>query len=947
VTDRPPKKSAPSGRNPRTFRCPACRRTYTADIGPGRKVQCICGNRFYLHEADFVDDSEHAAPSGTDRPEAIQPVEDVLPSGSELGRCRIIRVLGSGSTGTVYLARHTVLEIPVAVKVLNRRVAASPEFRQRFLREARTAAELDHPNIVRVLDAGEENGVLYQVIEYVEGGTAADLLREHKQLPVQRALRIARDACRALVEAEKRNIVHRDIKPQNIIITPDGQTKLADLGLARHVADSGKTAGVTQTTRGLGTPYYMPPEQIRDARRVDTRADIYALGATLFHLLAGEPPFTGRNSIEVLKRHLDEPAPSILERRPDVPRSIDLILKRCLEKGPQDRYQSAGELLHDLEVVLRNPHVAAKQLIAGRMLRRKRSNLQRTRMEWIALLALLVLVLLPFAWQSPPARPRNPESAIPPANAALDQQIQALQEELSHPRVGLLRQARIWAQIAALEFRANRTQRALESLQRFAHVLRQTPMSRRRPVLADFTHAVLTFLSVPPDDERLRETMSVLRGMTRDVSPPRNLVFPIEALRDLAARAELHARVQPEPDYWAALIYTRSNPDEAVDFLFPQAPAVTPPASRDEATETSAGESEPPASPAGGMGWAVHRRLLWRLPMPPLFRATFEIIAPPGNAPFLVTCALFTDPAWLYIRRRPCPLAVNVRRTDSGKGVVVVHTPDGMKTLSAPVRQKTGVIRVQIAAALPEVTVRIAGKLVYSGRPVGDAAALPSGARAFGVFAEGPVKLRNLALHLPAEELVIAARGPRFYCARPFGYGVERVDRTCMVQKAAASCDRPPRPGPLPDPEIFRALVAGDGTTLSTASDADGSPACLIFRTPIMSATLAPAIALWYVLVAIPESGDVPPTIGRLDLWNESSVSWTPLRQLESSPVTVAGKREILLLFGAESPISPTCLTPTGEYVVRWTASAPSFSADTFLFAVAARRRSGYAVRSP
>jgi serine/threonine-protein kinase len=250
--------------------------------------------------------------------------------------------------GAVYLGYDGKHPRQVALKVLNDALASTQGYVERFYREARSGILLNHPNIVRTWNVGQDrrSNKLYLVLEYVDGPSAQALLALHGQLSVGDAVHIALDMARALEQAHSRNIVHRDIKPDNILITRSGVAKLSDFGLAKRTDEA---SHLTQARQGFGTTAYMPYEQAINAKDVDGRSDIYALGATLYHLLTGTPPFPGENHLDVVEKKKQghyRPA-SVLQ--PAVPAVLDNILGRMLARQPRDRYQTASELIIDLE----------------------------------------------------------------------------------------------------------------------------------------------------------------------------------------------------------------------------------------------------------------------------------------------------------------------------------------------------------------------------------------------------------------------------------------------------------------------------------------------------------------------------------------------------------------------------------------------------------------------
>ncbi|MFO7956857.1 MAG: protein kinase [Candidatus Brocadiia bacterium] len=267
------------------------------------------------------------------------------------GRCLVERVIGRGARSTVYLAWHQAFQIPVAVKVMSKSRDQGDEFfSERFLREARIAAQLTHPNIVRVYDCGEAEDSYYLVLEYIEGESCRDKLDQWGAFDWQRAVQIMLQVAEGLQYAAKKGIIHRDLKPENIMIDSEGNIRIADLGLAKEVMPG--RASATADGDVLGTPYYMSPEQIRQPSQVDFRSDIYSLGATLYHLASGEVPFEAPTPFEIMTKHLNEPLVNPCERRSDLPEALCDIIMKMMDKDPDERHQSYGELIKDLEELL-------------------------------------------------------------------------------------------------------------------------------------------------------------------------------------------------------------------------------------------------------------------------------------------------------------------------------------------------------------------------------------------------------------------------------------------------------------------------------------------------------------------------------------------------------------------------------------------------------------------
>lgn len=265
-----------------------------------------------------------------------------------LGEYRILRRLGEGGMGAVFLAYQQSEDRQVAIKVLPDHLAGNQVALDRFYREARSGKLLNHPNIVRNIAEGQDRqtGRHYLVLEYVDGVSAQALLDRFGNLKVSDAVHIILDIARALEHAHSRNVVHRDIKPGNILITNTGVAKLSDLGLAKRTDE---TSHLTHARQGFGTPYYMPYEQAMNARSANGRSDIFALGATLYHLVTGEVPFAGANHVEIVEKKNLGFYELASVRNPAVPAVLDQILEKMLAREPRDRYQTASELIVDLE----------------------------------------------------------------------------------------------------------------------------------------------------------------------------------------------------------------------------------------------------------------------------------------------------------------------------------------------------------------------------------------------------------------------------------------------------------------------------------------------------------------------------------------------------------------------------------------------------------------------
>ena len=246
------------------------------------------------------------------------------------GRYRLESKLGSGGMSTVYLALDQVLDRPVAIKLLHREISEEADQLERFRREARAAARLSHPNLVGVIDAGEDDGRPYIVFEYIEGRTLKRRIQEEGGLPVDEAVAYAIEIGRGLTAAHARRLVHRDVKPQNVLIDPEGRAKVTDFGIARSLEQKGMTA----TGRVLGTTDYVSPEQAM-GEDVDARSDVYSLGVVLYEMLTGDVPFQAETQVGVAMRHVNEPMPDVQAKRPEVSAAVASVVDRSTTKDPR------------------------------------------------------------------------------------------------------------------------------------------------------------------------------------------------------------------------------------------------------------------------------------------------------------------------------------------------------------------------------------------------------------------------------------------------------------------------------------------------------------------------------------------------------------------------------------------------------------------------------------
>jgi serine/threonine protein kinase len=301
--------------------------------------------------------------------------------GSTLGHYEIVDEVGRGGMGHVYRALHPALGRTVAIKTLLPHLAADPESVTRFLREARATAKLDHPGIVTIYDVGEEQGTYYFAMEFLEGRALDEILRDQGPLDVESALSLVRQVADALAHAHAKGILHRDVKPSNIMVDSNGRAVLTDFGIALAASDT----RMTRAGSSVGSPEYMSPEQVRGGE-LDQRADLYSLGVLFYQLLVGEAPYTGDSAVTVAYKHVNAPVQSPRQRGAVVSEHIDSVVRRLMSKRPEDRHPSATDLLFDLGGQIVHPTPSSEVAYEHRPRRRLVLTLA-------AALALLGLVL--------------------------------------------------------------------------------------------------------------------------------------------------------------------------------------------------------------------------------------------------------------------------------------------------------------------------------------------------------------------------------------------------------------------------------------------------------------------------------------------------------------------------------------------------------------------------
>lgn len=284
-------------------------------------------------------------------------------SGQKISGYKILGKLGAGAMATVYKAKQISLDRMVAIKKLPEKFSQNPQFIERFFAEGRAAAQLNHPNIVQAFDVGNEGDLYYFVMEYVEGRTVYDDITKHKRYNEAEAINIIIQVAEALEHAHSRGLIHRDVKPKNIMITKEGVVKLADMGLARAITD--KEAAEAEAGRAFGTPYYISPEQIRGEKDIDKPADIYSLGATLYHMVTGSVPFEGKNPSAVMHKHLKSELVPPDHVNPKLNAGVSEVIEMMMAKRVKDRYPNCTDLLVDLRALKNGetPPIAHKDVL--------------------------------------------------------------------------------------------------------------------------------------------------------------------------------------------------------------------------------------------------------------------------------------------------------------------------------------------------------------------------------------------------------------------------------------------------------------------------------------------------------------------------------------------------------------------------------------------------------
>ncbi|HEY0379620.1 MAG TPA: protein kinase [Pyrinomonadaceae bacterium] len=299
----------------------------------------------------------------------LQKTEDPLIGQTLASKYRIEELINEGGMGAVYRATHVLMDKIVALKVLHPALAADDKIVARFTREAKAASRISHPHALTVTDFGEdESGVVFLVMEYLKGRTLKEVIHGDEAMPLPRVVEIIRQVCGALEAAHAVGVVHRDLKSDNIMLLDMGGgdwAKVLDFGIAKITEKVGQDPALTAPNLIIGTPQYMSPEQCSQAAEIDSRSDVYSLGVILYEMLVGHVPFTGESPTAIMMKHLQEPPPSVLEERKDLPAAVGRVVARALAKRPEDRYQTVAELAEELAAAAEGEPAAKAAATAG------------------------------------------------------------------------------------------------------------------------------------------------------------------------------------------------------------------------------------------------------------------------------------------------------------------------------------------------------------------------------------------------------------------------------------------------------------------------------------------------------------------------------------------------------------------------------------------------------
>ena len=322
-----------------------------------------CGSCDLVITGDRPSESKSCPCPRCGKPMSIKPPDPLV--GRTIGGCRLIKCIGKGAMAVVYEAEHTKSKQPVAVKILTGEASKDQENGRRFIREAEICKSINHPNVVAVTQHGCENKIHYIIMELVTGSTMEAVIDKQGAMPWRVISNLILQVAQAVDHISKLGIIHRDIKPGNILLTNGGVAKLLDLGFAKRVSniksdgDSDfappSVGNLTMQGVSMGSPAYMPPEQVMDAQKADTTADVYSLGATFFHAVTGDTPFSGKTVYEIMEKVLRDPPPQACKVAPSVPKAIGHLIEWTMQKDPLHRPANAAEFIRELEVAIFAP----------------------------------------------------------------------------------------------------------------------------------------------------------------------------------------------------------------------------------------------------------------------------------------------------------------------------------------------------------------------------------------------------------------------------------------------------------------------------------------------------------------------------------------------------------------------------------------------------------------
>lgn len=336
---------------------------------------------------------------------------------TKIGGCLLLEKIGEGGMGTVYMARQLSLDRVVALKILSPIFARDKDKRERFLKEAKASAKLHHPNIISIHSAGFDGGHCYYAMEYIEGGSVKDIIEKEGKIPEDRALEIIYEIAQGLHHAFQKHLIHRDVKPDNFMVTKEGGIKLCDLGLAKILG--GDDASQTQVGTFMGTPYYTSPEQAKGESNIDIRSDLYSLGASLFHMVTGRRPFEGSSPISVITMHINDVPPLANTINTSISKATAQLIDKLLKKDPAERFQTPMELMDAVGEILKKTHKKNKSMRVSQQMpaveiEQETSQLNIIKPILIGFAAIIVaMIVYTFIKQSKPSNePKNETKVV-------------------------------------------------------------------------------------------------------------------------------------------------------------------------------------------------------------------------------------------------------------------------------------------------------------------------------------------------------------------------------------------------------------------------------------------------------------------------------------------------------------------------------------------------------